>query len=160
MKKSMLYMCTAGLLLGTSLEAFSLFSIDTTQRVENNNHMIKKYEKAIEKLKAENKYILEEKKKNPQLYEKKKLFEDLDDRYVYRVKLNGSKAEALNFMVKDSVVSLSMNMKREEKNDNGYFYSSQNFSSSYKIPSDVVQEKIEHKVEGDYFTIVMPKKKM
>ena len=61
-------------------------------------------------------------------------------------------------MVKDNIVSVSMDMKREEKNNNGYFYSSQYFSTSYAIPLDVKQEKIKHKVEGDYFTIIMPKK--
>ena len=82
----------------------------------------------------------------------------LKDRYIYRIKLNGAKADALNFMIKDGVVSVKMDMKKEEKNENGYFYSSRQFSSSYTIPENVQQEKIEHKVEGDYFTIIMPKK--
>ena len=55
-------------------------------------------------------------------------------------------------------MSVKMDMKKEEKNENGYFYSSQEFSSSYSIPENVQQNKIEHKVEGDYFTIIMPKK--
>jgi hypothetical protein len=61
-------------------------------------------------------------------------------------------------MIKDGMVSLKMDMKREEKSNSGYFYSSQQFSSSYSIPKDVQQNKIEHRVDGDYFTIIMPKK--
>ncbi|MCF6331324.1 MAG: Hsp20/alpha crystallin family protein [Sulfurimonas sp.] len=158
MKKTIVSICVAGLFLASSLEAFSLFDIDTTKRVELNNNLIKKYEKVINKLKAENKYILEEKAKNPQLYVKKKLFEELDDKYLYRIKLNGSKADSLNFMVKNNVVTVSMDMRREVKSDTEYFYSSQYFSNSYKVPLDVVQEEIKHKIEGDYFTIIMPKK--
>jgi len=158
MKKTIVLVCLVSSLLTTSLGAFSLFNIDTTKRVQYNNELIEKYEKMIDKLKAENKYILEEKAKNPHLYVKKKLFEELNDKYIYRIKLNGSKADSINFMIKDSVVSLSMNMKHEERNNGEYFYSSQYFSSSYKIPLDVAQDKIEHKVDGDYFTIIMPKK--
>jgi hypothetical protein len=53
-----------------------------------------------------------------------------------------------------------MDMQHEEKDDNGYFYSSQYFSTSYTIPADVAQDKITHKVDGDYFVIEMPKKKV
>ncbi len=151
-------MLVSGLLFGTSLEAFSLFNVDINQEIERNKQLIKKYEESIEKLKEQNKYMLKEKAKNPQLYVKKPLYEDLKDKYIYRIKLNGAKADALNFMVKDNVASVKMDMKREEKNENGYFYSSQQFSSSYSIPKNVKQDKIEHKVDGDYFTIIMPKK--
>ena len=158
MKKHIITVLASSLLLGASLEAFSLFNIDINQEIEQNKQLIKRYEKSIKKLKEQNKYMLEEKAKNPQLYVKKPLYEDLKDKYIYRIKLNGAKADALNFMVKDGVVSVKMDMKKEEKNENGYFYSSQQFSSSYTIPKNVQQNKIEHKVEGDYFTIIMPKK--
>jgi len=158
MKKYIITVLASSLLLGASLEAFSLFNIDINQEIEQNKQLIKRYEKSIKKLKEQNKYMLEEKAKNPQLYVKKPLYEDLKDKYIYRIKLNGAKADALNFMVKDGVVSVKMDMKKEEKNENGYFYSSQQFSSSYTIPKNVQQTKIEHKVEGDYFTIIMPKK--
>jgi len=158
MKKYIIPVVASSLLLGASLEAFSLFSVDINQEIQQNKRLIERYEKSIKKLKEQNKYMLEEKAKNPQLYVKKPLYEELKDRYIYRIKLNGAKADALNFMVKDSVASVKMNMKKEEKNENGYFYSSQQFSSSYTIPKDVQQNKIEHKVEGDYFTIIMPKK--
>jgi len=158
MKKYIIPMLVSGLLFGASLEAFSLFNVDINQEIERNKQLIKKYEESIEKLKEQNKYMLKEKAKNPQLYVKKPLYEDLKDKYIYRIKLNGAKADALNFMVKDNVASVKMDMKREEKNENGYFYSSQQFSSSYSIPKNVKQDKIEHKVDGDYFTIIMPKK--
>ncbi len=158
MKKYIIPIVASSLLLGASLEAFSLFNIDINQEIEQNKQLIKRYEESIKKLKEQNKYMLREKAKNPQLYVKKPLYEDLKDKYIYRIKLNGAKADALNFMVKDDVVSVKMDMKKEEKSENGYFYSSQQFSSSYTIPKNVKQNKIKHKVEGDYFTIIMPKK--
>ena len=158
MKKNTVSVVALSLLATASIEAFSLFSVDINQEIEHNKQLIKRYEKSIEKLKEQNKYMLKEKAKNPQLYVKKPLYEDLKDKYVYRIKLNGAKADALNFMIKDGMVSLKMDMKREEKSDSGYFYSSQQFSSSYSIPKDVQQNKIEHRVDGDYFTIIMPKK--
>jgi len=158
MKKYIISALASSLLLGASLEAFSLFSIDINQEIEHNKRLIQRYEESIKKLKEQNRYMLEEKAKNPQLYVKKPLYEDLKDKYIYRIKLNGAKADALNFMVKDSVVSVKMDMKKEERGENGYFYSSQQFSSSYSIPENVQQNKIKHKVDGDYFTIIMPKK--
>ena len=158
MKKYIITVLASSLLLGASLEAFSLFNVDINQEIEQNKQLIKRYEQSIKKLKEQNEYMLEEKAKNPQLYVKKPLYEDLKDKYIYRIKLNGAKADALNFMVKDNRASVKMDMKKEEKSESGYFYSSQQFSSSYAIPENVQQDKIEHKVEGDYFTIIMPKK--
>jgi len=159
MKKLISISTLAAVTLATSLNAFGLFDVDIDTQVKQNNALIQQYEHAIKKLKSENKHMLDEKAKHPELFVKKPLFEDLKDKYIYRIKLNGAKADKLNFMVKDNVVSLNMDMKREEKSDHGYFYSSQYFSTSYSIPKDVVQDKITHKVEGDYFTIIMPKKK-
>lgn len=158
MKKMILSTTVASLLLGASLQAFSLFDIDLDKKLEYNKARIAEYKSAIKKLEDENKYIKDNKAKHPELYVKKPLYEDKKDKYIYRIKLNGSKADKLNFMVKDDVVSVNMDMKREEKSDSGYFYSSQYFSTSYSIPKDVKQDKIKHSVEGDYFTITMPKK--
>jgi len=158
MKKNTVSIVALSLLASASLEAFSLFSVDINHEIERNKQLIQRYEKSIEKLKEQNKYMIKEKAKNPQLYVKKPLYEDLKDKYIYRIKLDGAKADALNFMVKDNTVSVKMDMKKEERNENGYFYSSQQFSSSYSIPKDVQQNKIEHKVDGDYFTIIMPKR--
>jgi HSP20 family molecular chaperone IbpA len=158
MKKNIISVVALSLLVSASLEAFSLFSVDINYEIERNKQLIQRYEKSIEKLKEQNEYMLKEKANNPQLYVKKPLYEDLKDKYIYRIKLNGAKADALNFMIKDGIVSLKMDMKKEEKSENGYFYSSQQFSSSYSIPKNVQQNKIEHKIDGDYFTIIMPKK--
>lgn len=158
MKKLILSPIAFTLILTMSLEAFGLFDVDINKRIDRNNALIKKYENAIKKLKEENKYMLDERSKHPELYVKKPLFENLKDKYIYRIKLNGAKADALNFLIKDNVVTISMDMKREEKSDYGYFYNSQYFSTSYSIASDVEQDKITHKVEGDYFTVEMPKK--
>ena len=86
------------------------------------------------------------------------LYENLKDKYIHRIKLNGAQTDKLNFMIKDNVVSLNMNMKNEEKSQHGYFYNSYYFSTSYSIPQDVAQDKVTHKIDGDYFEIIMPKK--
>ena len=158
MKKYIISALVSSVLFTTSLGAFSFFNIDINQEIKQNKQLIKEYEESIKRLKKQNKYMAEEKAKNPQLYVVKPLYEDLEDKYIYRIKLNGAKADALSFVVKDSVMSIKMDMKKEEKSENGYFYSSQQFSSSYSIPKNVKQDKIEHKIEGDYFTIIMPKK--
>ncbi len=158
MKKLLLSSIVIGLVAVTSANAFSLFNMDTKSKIEQNNQLIKEYKSAIKKLEGENQYITEQKSKHPELFEKKPLYENLADKYIYRIKLNGAKMDTLNFMIKNSVFSVNMNMKREEKSDSGYYYSSQYFETSYSIPADVDQEKITHKQEGDYFTIIMPKK--
>jgi len=145
--------------LSTSIYAYGLFDIDIDEKLKYNNAMIEKYEKRIKALKDENKYINDEKAKNPALYEKKSLYENLDDKYVYRIKLNGASADKLNFMIKDNMVSIMMDMKSEEKSERGYFYNSRHFSTAYSIPKDVEQDKITHKIDGDYFVVEMPKKK-
>ncbi|MBU0721176.1 Hsp20/alpha crystallin family protein [bacterium] len=158
MKNVFVSSAAAVLLVALPLQAFEMFDIDINKRIDRNKALIQQYKEAVSKLEKENKYMLDQKAKHPELYVKKPLFENLKDKYIYRIKLNGAKSEALNFMIKDNIVTLSMNMKREEKNDYGYFYNSQYFSSSYAIAEDVQQEKITHKIEGDYFTIEMPKK--
>ncbi|SFV53565.1 hypothetical protein MNB_SM-3-242 [hydrothermal vent metagenome] len=159
MKKYIFSTLVASLLAGTTLSAFPFFDVDIDQAIAHNKALIKQYEANIKALQEQNKKMLEAKKKHPELYVKKPLFENLKDKYIYRIKLNGAEPDKLNFMIKDNVVSLSMDMKKEEKTNDGYFYSSEYFSTSYAIPKDVQQDKIEHKVEGDYFTIIMPKKK-
>ena len=159
MKKSIISTILASTLLASTLSAYGLFDVDINEQINYNEMMIQKYEKAIEKLKKETKYLKDEKAKNPELFVKKPLFENLADKYIYRIKLNGAKAENLSFMIKDGTVSVTMDMKSEHKSDNSYYYNSQYFSTSYTIPNDVKQDKITHKVEGDYFTIIMPKKK-
>ena len=158
MKKIISVSAFTALLLANSLNAFGLFDLDYKQQVQHNNELIKEYKVAISKLEKQNKQIEDEIAKNPQLYVKKPLYENQKDKYIYRIKLNGAKAEGLNFLIKDNVASVKMDMQHEEKSDQGYFYSSQYFSTSYSIPDDVAQNKITHKVDGDYFVIEMPKK--
>ncbi len=158
MKKIISVSAFTALLLASSLNAFGLFDVDINQQVKHNNELIKEYKVAISKLENQNKQIQDEIDKNPQLYVKKPLYENQKDKYIYRIKLNGAKAQALNFLIKNNVASVKMDMQHEEKNDEGYFYSSQYFSTSYSIPEDVAQNKITHKVDGDYFVIEMPKK--
>jgi HSP20 family molecular chaperone IbpA len=160
MKKLISVSAFTAVLLASSLNAFGLFDVDINQKIAHNQEIIKEYKEAIAKLEKQNKFMQDEIAKNPQLYVKKPLYENQKDKYIYRIKLNGAKAQSLNFLIKDSVASVKMDMQHEEKDDNGYFYSSQYFSTSYTIPADVAQDKITHKVDGDYFVIEMPKKKV
>ena len=146
------------LLVSSSLQANGLFYGDINQQIKYDEQRIKEYENAIKKLKKEIKHLKAEKAKNPELYVKKPLFEDLKDKYLYRIKLNGAKTEALNFVIKDDRVSIKMNIKNEQKDDQNYFFSSRHFSRSFTIPANVNQEKISNRMDGDYFLIEMPKK--
>lgn len=159
MKKFVLLSAVSALVLSSSIYAYGLFDIDIDEKLKHNNAMIKKYEKRIQALKDENKYINDEKAKNPALYVKKPLYENLDDKYIYRIKLNGASTDKLNFMIKNNMVSIMMDMKSEEKSERGYFYNSRHFSTAYSIPKDVAQDKITHQTEGDYFVVEMPKTK-
>ena len=145
-------------LLSSSVQAFGLFDTDINEQIEYDKQRIQEYQKAIKNLEKEIKYLKSEKKKNPELYVKKPLFEDLKDRYLYRIKLNGAKMDALNFVIKDNSIAISMNIKNEQKDDHGYFFSSQHAARSFSIPKNVNQEKITNRMDGDYFLIEMPKK--
>ena len=147
------------MLVSSSLQAYGLFYGDLNQQIKYDEQRIKEYESAIKKLKKEVKLLKAEKSKNPHLYVKKPLFEDLKGKYIYRIKLNGAKTDALNFVIKNNTISLSMNIKNEQKDNSGYFFSSRYFSRTYSIPLNVNQEKITNKIDGDYFVIEMPKKK-
>lgn len=158
MKQSALIGALTSLLLSGHLYAFGLFDIDINQKIKNNEYSIAQYEDAIKTLKNENKTLLDELNKHPELYVKKPLYEDLQDKYIHRIKLNGAKADKLNFTIKDNMISIVMNMQSENKSDSGYYYNSQYFQTAYTIPNDVAQDKISHSVDGDYFVVEMPKK--
>lgn len=158
MKKQII---VTGILLAmtsASLQAFDFFGPDLTEQLSYNKAKIKQYEQAIDELKKHNDHLEKEIAKNPELYVKKPLYEENKKAYIYRVKLNGAKTDALNFVIKNNRVLISMNVTNENKSDQGYFYSSRQFAQEYAIPKDVKQDKITHTVEGDYFTITMPKK--
>jgi len=159
MKKLLFTSLLATILVSTSVQAFGLFHGDINQQIEYDQQRIKEYKKAIKQLEKEIKYLKSEKAKNPELYVKKPLFEDLKDKYLYRIKLNGAKMDTLNFVIKDNTVSISMNIKNEQKDKQGYFFSSRHFARSFTIPANVNQEKITNRMDGDYFLIEMPKKK-
>ena len=89
---------------------------------------------------------------------KKELYEVTKDSYVYRIKLNGAKADKISFTIKNHYLSIEMNIKTEEKTDSSYYASSRYFSQMYSIPKNVDESKIKHEVDGDYFVITMPKK--
>ena len=144
-------------LLSSSLLAFGDFFIDLDTEVQNNTQLIKEYKSRILKLEKRNKFLLDTKAKNPKLYEKKPLYEETKNAYIYRIKLNGAEANKINFTIAHHVLSLEMNIKNEHQSQDGYYASSRYFFQSYSIPSDVKEEKIEHKVDGDYFVVVMPK---
>lgn len=158
MKKLVVTSCISTLIVSSALNAYGLFDIDIDKKIQANTNLIKEYENRIEKLQEQNKFFKEKKAKNPELYVKKPLHEELKDKYIYRIKLNGAQTDKLNFMIKDNVISLNMNMKNEEKSEYGYFYNSYHFTRSYSIPKNVAQDKISHQIDGDYFEIIMPKK--
>lgn len=158
MKKSILLSTLTLGVLSTTLYSFTLFNVDINQKIADNEKAIAEYKEVILKLEEENNYLKEKKRKNPQLYIKKPLFENLNKKYIQRIKLNGATADKLNFTIKDNSISVMMQMRSEEKSANGYFYNSRYFSTTFSIPSDVAQDKISHSVVGDYFEIVMPKK--
>ena len=146
-------------LLSTSVFAFGEFFVDLDSEVQNNTQLIKEYKNRIAKLEKRNKFLLDEKAKNPKLYEKKPLYEETKDAYINRIKLNGASAKNVNFTISNHTLSIEMNIKTERKSKDGYYASSRYFYQSYSIPSNVDETKIEHKIDGDYFVIIMPKKK-
>ena len=143
--------------LSSQLLAFG-FHPDIQDEISYNKKQIKEYEKAITSLKKKNEYLIKEQAKHPELYVKKPLFEETKTAYIQRIKLNGAKTDALNFTIKNNRIFISMNIKSENKEKGAYFYSSRSFAQTFFIPENVQQDKIKHVIDGDYFTITMPKK--
>lgn len=158
LNKKLLLSVIASSVIVTSSYAFGSFSLDLNEELQHNTMLIEKYKKSIQNLEKRNAYLLAEKAKNPKLYEKKALYEETKEAYIHRVKLNGAEAKNISFVIKDHALSIEMNIKTEEKSERGYFASSQYFYQSYSIPNNVDESKIRHEVQGDYFTIIMPKK--
>ena len=145
-------------LIVTSSYAFGNFTLDLNDELQRNTNLIKEYKSSIKDLEKRNKFLLDEKAKNPKLYEKKALYEETKDAYIYRVKLNGSEAKNISFTIKNHYLSIEMNIKTEQKSENSYYASSKYFYQSYNIPSNVDESKIKHEIDGDYFVVIMPKK--
>ena len=148
----------SSVLVGSSLFSFGDFLPSLNYELDHNAKIIDEYQKRIVKLQKRNDYLKNLKEKNPKLYEVKPLYEETKDSYIYRVKLNGAEAKNINFMVKHHTVSIEMNMKTTRDENGEYYYNSQSFFEQYSIPKDVEESKITHKVDGDYFEILMPKK--
>lgn len=155
LQKTLLLSIVTSITLNTSIYAFALGLNDELKR---NDEHIQEYKERIKKLEDRNKFLLEKKAKNPQLYVKKDLYEETKDKYIYRIKLNGAKADKISFTIKDHYLSIEMNIKNEEKTDKSYYASSRYFSQIYSIPNNVDESKIKHEIDGDYFVILMPKK--
>ena len=142
----------------TSLLASAAIIPNLNKELVHNQALIKEYKEALSNLEKRNDFLLEQKNKNPELYEVKPLFEDTKEAYINRIKLNGASPKNINFTIKNHTLTLEMQMKTERKDKNGYFSSSQYFFQSYPIPKDVNEEKIKYSVDGDYYVINMPKK--
>ena len=158
LQKTLLLSLATSVALSTSIYAFNGFALNLNDELKRNEQLIKEYKDGIYLLEKRNKLLLDKKAKNPKLYEKKELYEETKDAYIYRIKLNGVQANKINFTIKNHYLSIEMNIKTEEKTDNSYYASSKYFSQAYSIPKSVYESKIKHEVDGDYFVISMPKK--
>lgn len=158
LNKKLLVSTVVTSILSTSIFAFG-FTLDLNDELERNTKLIEEYKSSIKNLEQRNKVLLEKKEKNPKLYEKKALYEDTKDAYIHRIKLNGSEAKNISFTIKEHYLSIEMNIKTEQKDGKNYYASSKYFFQSYNIPLDVDESKIKHEVDGDYFVVIMPKKK-
>ena len=146
------------LFTSATLFASSSYIPHLDREFQRNARIIEEYQKGIEQLKERNKLLLEQKKNNPKLYETKPLYEETQDAYIQRIKLNGAQAKNLNFTIKNHMINLKMNIKITKDDENGYYQSSRSFYQEYSIPKDVQESKITNFIDGDYFVIKMPKK--
>jgi len=148
----------SSLLVGVTLVNAAEYIPHLHSELERNKRIIQEYEKGIQQLKERNKFLEEQKKKNPKLYVTKPLFEETKDAYIQRVKLQGAEAKNINFKIEKHMLSLEMNIKITRDDKDGYYQSSRSFYQEYSIPKNVDESKISHSIDGDYFVITMPKK--
>jgi HSP20 family molecular chaperone IbpA len=156
--KSRFFTIGIALICGTSLLAQENYVVGLNMELQNNKELIHEYKQEIAKLEARNRYLLDQKKLHPKLYQQLPTYESTKKAYIYRIKLNGAKPQNINFRIKDKVLSIEMNMQKHNNGKNGYFESSQYFYRSFTLPSNVKERDITHKIVGDYFVIRMPKK--
>ena len=148
----------SSLLVGVTFVSAAEYIPNLHSELERNKRIIQEYEKGIQQLKERNKFLEEQKKKNPKLYVTKPLFEETKDAYIQRVKLQGAEAKNINFKIEKHMLSLEMNIKITRDDKDGYYQSSRSFYQEYSIPKNVDESKITHSIDGDYFVITMPKK--
>ena len=175
MNKKLIKLGLMTALVGSSLSASNYNIVDTFKNIElpeigflkkedilktkeNNLKEIAYLHKQINKLEDENLEIDKAIKKNPKLYEKKKLFEETKNDYFYRIKLNGKKPNNINFTIEKNYIYVDLELKEEKKEKNSYYFNSSSIKQSFSIPKNVNQEKIKYFIDGDYFTLKLPKK--
>jgi len=147
----------SAIVFSSSLSA-SNYIPNLNEELSYNTNLIQQSKAVIAKLEKRNKYLKKLKKDSPALYTSKPLYEDTKSSYIYRIKLNGAKAKDLNFTIKNHIISVEMNLRTEKDDKNGYYLSSQNFYQEFSIPRNVKESNIKHKINGDYFEIIIPKK--
>lgn len=146
-----------GSIMTSSLLVAGDYVENLNENISYNTHAIAEYQKAIKELEKKNKTLNAIKTKNPELYQSKPLYEDTKTAYIYRIKLNGATAKALNVTIKNHVIAVEMSIKEESNTDHGYYSRSENFYKSFSIPKEVNESAISNAIKGDYFEIVMPK---
>ncbi len=146
------------LLAGATLLSAANYIPNLNEELAHNKELLKEYKKGIKQLEKRNAFLLKAKKADPKLYEEKPLFEETKSAYIQRIKLGGAKAKNINFKVENHTATISMNIKTERKDKNGYYQSSRSFYQEYQIPKNVKESKIKEYVDGDYFVIKMPKR--
>lgn len=160
MKTKLIMSSVVVALLGvTSLVASSTFIPNLNEELAYNQKMLKEYKESIEKLEKRNSYLEKIKNENPKLYVKKPLYEETKDAYIYRIKLAGAEAKNMNVSVKNHLMSVGMSLKTERNDKNGYYMSTREFYQQFTLPQDIEESKITNKMDGDYFEIIIPKKK-
>jgi len=160
LNKLLISSATVAFLLSSSLLAKEQYIPNLNDELSYNQKIIKEYKDTIKKLEKRNSYLSKVKKENPKLYVEKPLYEDTKEAYIYRIKLAGAKAKNMNFTIKNHMASVEMYLKTERNDKNGYYSSSQNFYQQFSIPKNVKEDKITNRVNGDYFEVIMPKKKV
>ena len=132
---------------------------DNIKEIKNIESLIIEYKNKIKRLKDRNVKIDKKIAENPKKYEIKKLEEENDKEYIYRIKLNGAEVKNLNMKIQNNYITISMEQKTEKKDNGHYFMSSSSFLKTFQIPQNVEQSKITNDIDGDYFIIKMPKVK-
>jgi HSP20 family molecular chaperone IbpA len=130
---------------------------ENIEKIKIYENKIKLIKEDIDKIKNRNIEIDKEIAKNPKLYEVKKLYEETDDEYIHRIKLNGFKMSNLNFKIKNNHIIVEMEETIEKNDKDGYSLDSKSINQVFTIPKEVIQRNIKHFIDGDYFTIVLPK---
>jgi len=132
--------------------------ISIVNEKQENLAEIKRMEKEIELLEKRNQEIDALIKKNPKLYEVKKLQENTKNNYFYRVKLGGQKTESTSVVVDNNVLTITIVFKQKGNEGLSKFFSTTTETKSFTLPVDADINNIKSFTEGDYFTVKITKK--